>query len=99
MTAEDRITRALSYVDNTDGAHHKQWTIDQMLRALLGCPMVEKPFRSNLGKSDPRTDADGYLHYTATVQGESPEYLAWVAAYCDGEDGPGTYEWDEGIAP
>lgn len=27
------------------------------------------------------------------------EYDAWVANYCDGEDGPETYSWDEGIAP
>lgn len=28
-----------------------------------------------------------------------PDYGAWVAAFKDGEDGPDTYEWDEGIAP
>jgi hypothetical protein len=27
------------------------------------------------------------------------DYLKWVAEHCDGEDGPDTYEWDEGIAP
>lgn len=27
------------------------------------------------------------------------EYQAWVREYCDGEDGPDTYGWDEGIAP
>lgn len=26
-------------------------------------------------------------------------YNEWVRAYEDGEDGPNTYEWDEGIAP
>lgn len=26
-------------------------------------------------------------------------YKQWVADYCDGEDGPDSYEWDEGIAP
>lgn len=26
-------------------------------------------------------------------------YEKWVADYCDGEDGPDTYEWDEGIIP
>lgn len=26
-------------------------------------------------------------------------YEGWVKAYEDGEDGPDTYEWDEGIAP
>ena len=27
------------------------------------------------------------------------DYDGWVASYEDGEDGPGTYEWDTGIAP
>ena len=27
------------------------------------------------------------------------EYEQWVTEYRDGEDGPGTYSWDEGIAP
>ena len=26
-------------------------------------------------------------------------YAAWGDAHCDGEDGPDTYSWDEGIAP
>lgn len=26
-------------------------------------------------------------------------YEQWVIDYCNGEDGPGTYSWDEGIAP
>jgi len=26
-----------------------------------------------------------------------PGYAAWVAAFKNGEDGPETYEWDEGI--
>ena len=26
-------------------------------------------------------------------------YNDWIADYCDGEDGPDTYEWDEGIPP
>lgn len=26
-------------------------------------------------------------------------YDAFVASYCDGENGPDTYEWDTGIAP
>jgi dCMP deaminase len=47
-----------------DGEHHKQWVIDQVVRALTG---------------------DGYAE--------------WVREMKDGEDGPDTYEWDEGIAP
>jgi hypothetical protein len=47
-----------------DGAHHKTWVIDQMVRALTG---------------------DGYEQ--------------WVINARDGEDGPETYDWDEGITP
>jgi hypothetical protein len=46
-----------------DGAHHKQWLLDQILRVALD------------------------------------NYGDWVGEYCDGEDGPNTYEWDTGIAP
>lgn len=28
-----------------------------------------------------------------------PAYAEWVREQKDGEDGPDTYEWDEGIAP
>lgn len=28
-----------------------------------------------------------------------PDYDAFVARFCAGEDGPDTYSWDEGIAP
>lgn len=48
----------------TDGAHHKAWVIDQIVRALTG---------------------DGYA--------------AWVADMRAGQDGPETYDWDEGIPP
>lgn len=58
-----------------DGAHHKTWAIDQMVRALTGCPEADE------------------------VQGESEEYLEFVRTAKDGEDGPDTYGWDEGIAP
>lgn len=63
-----RVERALEMAEECgqfDGAHHKAWVIDQMVRALLGPKRYER----------------------------------WVAAYRAGEDGPDTYEWDEGIAP
>lgn len=73
---QTRIGNALriaSEDSQTDGAHHKAWAIDQMVRALLG----QRP-----GYDEP-----------------TEEYRAWVREYCRGEDGPDTYEWDEGIAP
>lgn len=58
------IALTIAEYGGIDGAHHKQWVIDQMVRALTG---------------------DGYE--------------AWVVRQRDGDDGPDTYEWDEGIAP
>jgi len=49
-----------------DGAHHKAWVIDQMVRELL-------------------INTTGYNDF--------------VKKYKDGEEGPDTYDWDEGIAP
>lgn len=48
----------------TDGAHHKDWVIDQMCRAITG-----------------------------------KNYEAFVEYAKNGEDGPDTYSWEEGIAP
>jgi hypothetical protein len=62
-----RIGEALHLIGRyggIDGAHHKQWVLDQVARKLAG-----------------------------------DKYEAWVRAVKEGEDGPDTYEWDEGIAP
>jgi hypothetical protein len=88
---EDRTKKALEFAvryGGIDGAHHKTWVIDQMVRALTGCPMVEKQ----------AVDVNGEP-YTYQDQGESDEYLKLVADANDGENGPDTYEWDIGIAP
>lgn len=64
---EERIEAALDVISrhgSTDGAHHKQWVIDQVVRALTG-----------------------------------HKYDEWVAAQKAGDDGPETYEWEEGTPP
>ena len=84
--ASARIAKALEYAGRygtIDGSHHKAWVIDQMVRALTGCPAVT------------RHDVDVHdTEYTYKSQGESREYREWVseaiAAYG---------EWDDGIAP
>jgi len=38
-----RVATAISYAvryGGIDGGHHKQWVIDQMVRALTGCPVL-----------------------------------------------------------
>jgi hypothetical protein len=88
-----RIKRALDIANRYggyDGGHHKSWVIDQMVRALLGCPDVEK-----MGGS-------GRAKYSYITQGESKEYLDWVHQYEYEEtddDGEPEYEWDVGVPP
>lgn len=59
------LTVAFSY-GQIDGAHHKTWVIDQIVRELI---------------------CDEFLYERALKE------------YMSGEDGPETYEWDQGIAP
>jgi hypothetical protein len=67
-----------------DGAHHKQWVLDQVTRILNGAKVtVKKASWSN-----------GDFEYRVTV-GDSKKYLNWVEVYKDG----GNYSYDEGIAP
>jgi hypothetical protein len=66
-----------------DGGHHKMWVIDQMVRALTGCPSL-------------RIEC-GSCSYDEL--GKSKVYREFVRKFEDGADGPETYSWDEGIAP
>jgi hypothetical protein len=89
--ADSKIEKALEFAmryGSIDGGHHKMWVIDQMARALLGCPMVKRTAKNCRGEP-----------YEYEEQGKSKEYVAWVKEHKDGEDGPDTYGWDEGIAP
>lgn len=91
MSERERIEFALDIAvryGGIDGDHHKAWVIDQMVRALTGCPSV--PRRATYVNGEP---------YEYSVQGESDEYLKLVADAKNGEDGPETYDWNVGIAP
>lgn len=90
-TPQERIQKALAIAvayGGIDGAHHKDWTIDQMVRALTGCPLVTRTETPPRGPS-----------YEYKAQGDSPEYVKLVADACNGEDGPDSYSWSTGIAP
>lgn len=90
-----RIAKALDIANcygGIDGEHHKTWVIDQMVRALTGCPMITKSAKS-------QTVAHGVITYTYKTQGTNAAYEKWVAEHCAGPDGLQSYEWDEGIAP
>lgn len=69
LCAQERIDAALGIAytfAQVDGAHHKMWVIDQMIRKLLG---------------------------------SNKAYKRWVHDAKLGDDGPDTYDWDEGIEP
>lgn len=68
----------------TDGAHHKQWVLDQVARILNGSTVVVYRARWSNGESEyrPRLD-DGLSH---------ADYYAWVNKECEDN-------WDPGIAP
>ncbi len=91
MAEAERIERALGYAHRfgqIDGDHHKAWVIDQMVRALTGCPVETRQANDSNGKP-----------YEYKCQGGNDEYWTWITGYADGEDGPDTYVWDTGIAP
>lgn len=87
----DKIKYALDIANSyatIDGGHHKMWVIDQMIRALTGCPIVNKTAK----------DCNG-VEYSYEALGESEAYKEFVKQHEAGEDGPQTYCWDIGIAP
>lgn len=88
---DKRIADALEIACNisqVDGAHHKAYAIDQMVRALTGCPVLTKTGTDSRGNS-----------YTYEDLGESEEYVQFVKDAKDGDDGPESYDWEQGIAP
>jgi len=90
VTPEERIQAALDIASSyggIDGAHHKMWVIDQMVRVLTGCPEVKLL----------ATDIHG-TSYTYDALGQSDTYRAWVKAF-EEEDGVKIYEWEIGIIP
>lgn len=75
-----------------DGAHHKQWVLDQIARILKGTPVIVEEARW--------TNHEPELRFWT---GEpSKEYLDWVKEYqgdWDEENECFEYSYDEGIAP
>lgn len=77
----------LYYVDaygQIDGAHHKDWVLDQIARLSNGTAVKVK-----LAKWD-----DGTEEYRVDLEEPSQKYKDWVQTWAD--EG---YDYDEGIAP
>jgi len=87
---DNRVENALEFIMQfgaTDGDHHRQWALNQIVRILTGCTEPEVFIFQN-GQEIVDDDT-----------GESYEYHEWLRQYADGEDGPHTYSWDIGTAP
>ena len=83
-----RIQKALGRIaesGSVDGAHHKQWVLDQVVRILTNEP------------GDYPENPRGYLKWRALQAAYEAAVRAMLQA--DGEDGPHSYDWDEGIPP
>ena len=88
-TPKDWALMWIGKYGGSDGAHHKDWVLDQAARLLLGAPMTAKEARW----------ANGHVEMRFSVGEPTSEYHAWVADLKSGEDGPETYGYDVGIAP
>lgn len=76
---ETPILRALGIAaqyGQTDGDHHKAWVIDQMIRALLGCPMETRSAVDFRGQP-----------YQYEAQSASEDYRDWIAELGEWDEG------------
>lgn len=89
FTAQDWALEYIGRYGGIDGAHHKDWVLDQVARILKGTPIIIQ-----LAKWE-----NGQTEYRFRTDEPTQEYHDWVVQLCDGEDGPNTYSYDEGIAP
>ena len=87
----ENVKKALRFAysfGQCDGAYHKTWVIDQMVRALLNCPEKEV------------TKKTRNQEYTYTTQGESEDYLEFIKTYENSdEEGFAEYIWETGNPP
>ncbi len=74
-----------------DGAHHKDWVLDQVARALHGSPIEDLRVAR-------WTDSEDEYRFNL---GASETYLAWVEEKKGEQDEDGEYEYEhnEGISP
>jgi hypothetical protein len=89
--SQGRIEKALSIAmqySGVDDYQHKAWVIDQMVRALTGCPVVTGQML------DTNNKPCIYMY-----QSKNEEYLKFVTDAKRGEHGEDVYYWEEGIAP
>lgn len=79
------VLEYISAYGQIDGAHHKQWVLDEVARILKGTPVVVSIARWEDGKEEYRY---------STADPPSDDYTAWVQERLNSG-----YGYDEGIAP
>lgn len=85
FTKEDWAIYFIGSYGQIDGAHHKQWVLDQVARILLGTPIIVKVAKWENGTEE----------YRERLGEPSTDYLEWVEMMKDS----GNYFYDEGITP
>ena len=89
MTPADWAIYFIGSYGQIEGEHHKAWVLDQVARILHGTTVI-----STEAKWD-----NGTVEFRCVTGEPTPEYHQWVSEGRDGEDGPNTYDYDEGVAP
>lgn len=88
-TEKDWILLFIEQYGSIDGSHHKAWLLDQIARIALGNKISIKKAKWSNGQEE----------FRFNLEDPTPEYVEWVKRLKEGEDGPNTYAYDEGIAP
>jgi len=89
FTQSDFVMLWIEHYGSIDGAHHKDWVLDQVSRILKGTKVI-----ISLAKWK-----NGHEEYRFELDEPTIEYYKWVEEMKYGEDGPDTYEYEYGIAP
>ena len=90
-TPSDWAMEYIAAYGQIDGAHHKQWLLDQVVRILKGTPVIIKEARWENHAPELRFNTDK----------PSKEYIEWVMEMKgEGNEEDGyEYGYDSGIAP
>jgi hypothetical protein len=92
FTSQDWATLYIFSYGQIDGAHHKQWVLDQVSRILHGTPVIVTVRKWDNGNEE----------FSYNTGEPSQAYLDWVEEYLGEyheESDSFEYSYDEGIAP
>jgi hypothetical protein len=95
-----RVPNDNGWLLDPDMHRQRDWGIFERQEAETDSERVRLALEllANFGKEDGQHHQRWVIDQTVRILA-GDGYEAWIAEYRDGEDGPETYEWDEGIAP